>query len=291
MEGGTRIWQVREVFDEIRTSALSDFNARLLTVNFPEYLPPIVMADDAIAAMVRTFQTIQDSASSQNRMLITAYYEDHRDPGSCCVVISVQLKRPSPKESFCVESAWLEEVADASQALLSCSVDLSLATAGGCFNFDFRIPVHRWGTKALPHRDAVLLVEDDEFVRNSTCEVLEMAGHRVLVAASSEEAWEVFEPNQPSISLVLADVTLPGASGKDLAKRLRGTARRLPVLLMSGYASPAAEETSQGIYFLAKPYNSEALLAAVRRCLEANHLTPIPFVERASIRERAIEFC
>jgi len=290
MEGDTRIWQVRELFDEIKKSALSDFNARAVSVSFPEYLPPLVLHGDAQEAMVRAFQTIGKSAEAQDRMLVTGYYEDHRDPDGCCVVLSIQLQRPGAEERFCVDNAWLEEVGKASQALLERSVDLSLATAEGSFNFDFRIPVHRSGTKALQHRDAILLVEDDDFVRNSTREVLEMAGHRVLVAASSEEAWEMFNHNRASISLVISDVTLPGASGKELARRLHGSERRLPVLLMSGYARLGAEDVSQGSYFLTKPFNSEGLLAALRKCLHANHSASMPLAKHGSDREQAIGF-
>jgi CheY-like chemotaxis protein len=290
MEGETRIWQARELFDEIKSSGLGDFNPRALTVNFPGYLPPLVVAADAKAAMIRALQTIRDSANGQDRMLVTAYYEDHRDPGICCVVLSVQLQRPGLEESFWVENAWLEQMGEVSQILLECSVDLSLASADSWFNFDFRIPVYRSGTKARHHRDAVLIVEDDDFVRNSTREVLEMAGHRVLVAASSEEAWEVFDRNRSSILLVITDMTLPGASGKDLVRRLRATELRLPVLLMSGYASVAAEDVSQGIHFLAKPYNAEALIIAVRTCLQANHSASMPWATRGSVQEQAIGF-
>lgn len=82
--------------------------------------------------------------------------------------------------------------------------------------------------------ETVLLVEDEDFVRGVTREVLEIAGYRVLEAGDGESALQVFNENGGKVDLVLTDVVMPGMNGRDLAEKLAAISPNLKVLFMSG---------------------------------------------------------
>ncbi len=80
----------------------------------------------------------------------------------------------------------------------------------------------------------ILLVEDEAFVRKVTAEVLESAGYRLVIAESAEEA--LAYRGRPAPDLLLADVVMPGMSGRELAAEFTCLYPSTRVLLMSGYA-------------------------------------------------------
>jgi CheY-like chemotaxis protein len=290
-ESETEICQVRELFDEIMEGTLAGVGAPVVSVLFPEYLPPVVVARDAREWIDRAALAIRSCADTGDTMLVSAYYEDHCDTTQCCVVFSFQRQRPGQHDGFTVENSWLEEIGMIAGNLLGRSVDLTLTSGHDCLNFDFRFPVYHSSAKIVRHQDTILLVEDDAFVRTATREVLEIAGHRVLDAATAEEALVVFADHRQSIGLVISDITMPGKNGKALAARLHTSSAKLPVLLMSGYSNPAVENPANGIYYLAKPFSSESLMQAVDRSLQARMQIAPALAGEAITRASAIEFC
>ncbi len=82
----------------------------------------------------------------------------------------------------------------------------------------------------------ILLVEDEAFVREVTCEVLRSAGYRVLTAKNATEAMQAYEVRGDEVDLLLSDVVLPGESGRVLAGKLRRENPWLKILLVTGYA-------------------------------------------------------
>lgn len=129
---------------------------------------------------------------------------------------------------------------------------------------------NRWCgiTNGLPEEaQTILLVEDEQFVREVTCEVLESAGYRVLTAKNSSEASCLYKECGSAVSLLLTDMILPGESGLDLARRLRGENPSLNILLVSGYAMRAELRELQTEEVLAKPFSTETLLGRVRYLL------------------------
>ena len=116
----------------------------------------------------------------------------------------------------------------------------------------------------------VLVVDDEEAVREVIVAVLEEAGIAWILCADGETAVRLFRERSEQISLVLLDLSMPGLSSEATFEELRRIRPRVPVLLSSGYAE--AEATSQFVGrglagFLQKPYRPEVLLAAVRRAL------------------------
>jgi PAS domain S-box-containing protein len=116
----------------------------------------------------------------------------------------------------------------------------------------------------------VLLVEDEDGLRELTKRLLVRQGYTVLPAANADEAQQLFEAN-PSIDLLLTDVVMPGASGPDLVVRLVEQRPALKVIYMSGYTDEAIVHhgvLAPGIAFLHKPFSSETLGRKIREVLD-----------------------
>ncbi len=95
------------------------------------------------------------------------------------------------------------------------------------------------GTIAAGH-ETILLVEDDELVRNMTKCALEEIGYKPLVAASPQEAIELCSQKGSEIRLMLTDVVMKGMNGMELRDRISALNPSIKVLFMSGYASCGA---------------------------------------------------
>jgi PAS domain S-box-containing protein len=116
----------------------------------------------------------------------------------------------------------------------------------------------------------VLVVEDEEVLRALAKRLLERQGYTVLVAASAEEALQVFE-RHASIDVILTDVVMPGATGPELTGLLVERDPGLKVIYMSGHTEDAIVQhrvLRPGVAFLSKPFTSESLGRKVRERLD-----------------------
>lgn len=107
-------------------------------------------------------------------------------------------------------------------------------------------------------KETILLVEDNDAVRQVSFDVLEMCGYTVLEAKDGEEALRMFDTHQNAIELVVTDVVMPGISGLELAKQLRGLNPGIRILYLSGYTEEEVlrnGEFEDNIAFLQKPYS------------------------------------
>src|ERR1700750_2458000 len=93
-------------------------------------------------------------------------------------------------------------------------------------------------TDQRSQRRVVLLVEDEPFVREATCHILQSVGFDVVPAADALEAMKAYEHHGHKIDLLMTDVSLPGRSGRQLAEDVRSTSAQMPILLTSGYLEP-----------------------------------------------------
>lgn len=114
----------------------------------------------------------------------------------------------------------------------------------------------------------ILLVEDELFVREVTCEVLRSAGYRVLAAKDSVEAVRIYETHSCEVDLLLTDVILPGETGRVLAARLRHRDPKLKVLLVTGYPEHMGMQDRKSEECLTKPFSTEVLLKKVRQLFD-----------------------
>jgi len=117
----------------------------------------------------------------------------------------------------------------------------------------------------------ILVVDDEELVRNSTRDILEHFGYSVFLAESGEKALELYRNSGTEIDLVILDLGMPGMGGHQCLKELLQLNPNLNVIIASGYSPGTLEEDllDQGAReFVGKPYQVENLLGAVRKLLE-----------------------
>jgi len=119
----------------------------------------------------------------------------------------------------------------------------------------------------------VMIVDDEQAIRESLQGLLEDEGYLVSTAASGEEAVARFR-KQP-VDSVLLDIWMPGIDGLETMTRLRQIDESLPVIIMSGHATidTAVRATRQGAFdFVEKPLSSDKLLILLRNALEKRKL-------------------
>jgi CheY-like chemotaxis protein len=116
--------------------------------------------------------------------------------------------------------------------------------------------------------ETVLVVEDEEPLRNITRRILEGAGYTVLTAESPAAALEIWRRSAEDVDVLLTDVVMPERSGMDLWRELVAERPGLVAIFMSGYSADAvATDDASGRIMLEKPFTSAELLAAVREGL------------------------
>jgi CheY-like chemotaxis protein len=120
--------------------------------------------------------------------------------------------------------------------------------------------------------ETILLVEDEEFLRESAGKVLSQLGYRVLEAANGNEALEIWKQHRDEIKLLLTDLVMPGGmTGMDLGGRLLKENPKLKVIYISGYSAEIAGKDfplEEGVDFLTKPFASRKLAQTVRNSLD-----------------------
>jgi PAS domain S-box-containing protein len=116
--------------------------------------------------------------------------------------------------------------------------------------------------------ETVLLVEDEESVRQLVRETLESRGYKVIEACDGERALAIAS-TQNAIQLMITDVVMPGMNGQDLAKEIVKTHPATKVLFLSGYAEDTIRQQAlpPGTAFLQKPFTLQTLLRKTREVL------------------------
>jgi CheY-like chemotaxis protein len=127
------------------------------------------------------------------------------------------------------------------------------------------------GRAAAFGTETILLVDDEEFVRDLGARILTRYGYTVLQAANGKEAIEVFREKGPEISLVILDLIMPEMSGSECMEQLLKIDPKAGIVLSSGYSadSPMGESVEMGARgFVQKPFRMRDLLQEVRRVLD-----------------------
>jgi CheY-like chemotaxis protein len=127
-------------------------------------------------------------------------------------------------------------------------------------------------SKELPGgTETVLLVEDEEILRNLCVRILERLGYRVMQAGNGDEAIALANTYTERIDLLMTDVVMPGMHGRELANRLTRIHPGTRVLFTSGYTDNAIVQDcvlDEGVSFIGKPYTPSALARKVREVLD-----------------------
>jgi PAS domain S-box-containing protein len=129
---------------------------------------------------------------------------------------------------------------------------------------------HRTG---LGGRETILMVEDEDALREVTRRILTRNGYKVLTAAGGAEAIELATAHAGPIDLVLTDVIMPKMQGTTVADEVTQLRPGVRVLFMSGYAQPvlaAGAVLKPGFRMVDKPFNEVTLLTKLREVLDAD---------------------
>jgi two-component system, cell cycle sensor histidine kinase and response regulator CckA len=125
---------------------------------------------------------------------------------------------------------------------------------------------------AVKGSETILLVEDEQGVRELAKEYLEMSGYRVLVAKDGNAAIKIATEYAGAIDLIMTDVVMPGISGRELAKKITSLRAGIRVVYMSGYTDQAIVHhgiLDSEVMLLQKPFTMSALSAKLREALAA----------------------
>ena len=119
--------------------------------------------------------------------------------------------------------------------------------------------------------ESILLVDDDQVIRNLGRQLLERFGYRVCEAPDGEGALKIFRQKASMIDLIVLDLNMPGMGGVSCLDAIRAINTRVPVLIASGQAPDRQTQATinrlaQG--FVGKPYELQAMLQAVRETLD-----------------------
>jgi two-component system, cell cycle sensor histidine kinase and response regulator CckA len=126
-------------------------------------------------------------------------------------------------------------------------------------------------TNDIPEEPLVLVIDDEEPVRNVIGRLLSKHGYRVLLASSGQEGIALFEQNAAAIKLVVLDWHLPGLPGEHTFDELLAREPRLRVVLVTGdHDADLGESARQYLAcMLLKPFTAAELMLAVNAVLSA----------------------
>jgi len=127
----------------------------------------------------------------------------------------------------------------------------------------------------MPMNDpaGVLVIDDEESIRDSMSQVLRKEGYRVKTAVGGREGLNIF--GKETFQAVFLDLKLPGVKGMDILTRIKESSPETPVIIITGYTSmeSAIEAMKRGAFdYMAKPFTPEAVRVVTKKALESRRL-------------------
>lgn len=127
------------------------------------------------------------------------------------------------------------------------------------------------------HGELILVVDDDDAIREITSSILNTHGYRVITASDGAEAITLYEQNRDKIRVVLMDMIMPVMDGTRSVRVLRKDYPAIRIIAMSGLnkEEQLAEVIDYVQAFLPKPYTVEKLLNVIRKVIGTNPIVGI----------------
>ena len=126
--------------------------------------------------------------------------------------------------------------------------------------------------ETVPGKEKILLVDDEEYVRDLGKRILERAGYTVITAANGKEALEIYAREQSNIALVVLDLIMPQMEGKQCLEELLKINPQVKVIVSTGHSLDARESLLLGALargFVNKPYEVRQMVQTVKEVLDA----------------------
>jgi len=130
--------------------------------------------------------------------------------------------------------------------------------------------------------EVVLVVEDEEQVRDLAADFIRSAGYTVLTACDGQDALRVAEQFGEPIPVLVTDIVMPKMRGPELAKQLKIRNKSVRVIYMSGYLEFGGNsDFLEGMFFLQKPFSRDSLIAKIAEALGEGCEQPEPLLALA----------
>ncbi|GBF38770.1 ATP-binding response regulator [Leptospira johnsonii] len=126
-------------------------------------------------------------------------------------------------------------------------------------------------SESLGGQESILVIEDEELLRDMLADLLRSKGYKVYLAADGEDGVEQFLLRHSQIQLVLTDLGLPKFGGGEVIKRIRAIHSSVKILLASGFMEPELKLSLKDFgvsYFIQKPYLGTEILSCIRSALD-----------------------
>ena len=120
-------------------------------------------------------------------------------------------------------------------------------------------------------KDRVLIVEDDQDMRDTLCEILNEAGYETVAPADPREALKLIKDEHEVLDLVVTDIRMPGVKGDEILFAVRATRAEVSVIVITAFGSVehAVEMVKAGAHqYITKPFHADDLLSAVEQALK-----------------------
>lgn len=118
----------------------------------------------------------------------------------------------------------------------------------------------------LTPKEKILIVDDEEIMRNFLLDVFMDEGYNLDSAADGEEALEKISKNK--YQLIITDIQMPGVDGTEVLKKAKESSPETEVIVITGYASPQTKQECQRLgaaYYIAKPFQINQIRAVVHK--------------------------